>query len=253
MKIVTWNVNSIRARQERVLAWLDTEKPDVMCLQELKVADGVVDPAPFTDRGYEWAMRGQKTYNGVGLLSKQPMDITARNLDDETQARLIAARIGDLHIVNVYVPNGAEVGTDKWDYKVRWLGAFRQWLGRTYAPTDRLVICGDFNIAPTDTDAANPGQWEGSVLTHRAVREELSGLLEWGLTDVLQTHHPEGGVFSWWDYRHLAFPRNNGLRLDLILTTTALARACVDVRVDRDERKGEKPSDHAPVVAEFML
>ncbi len=251
MKIATWNVNSVRARQERVLAWLDANAPDVLCLQELKVADDAFDAECFRECGYEWVMHGQKTYNGVGILARTPIEVTARNMDDDPQARLIAARINGVDIVNVYVPNGSEVSSDKWDYKLRWLAAFRQWLTTTYTPTDALIVCGDFNIVPADVDAAHPDRWEGSVLTAPEVRRELAAMLEWGLTDVLQAHHPDGGMFSWWDYRHLAFPKNNGLRLDLILATEPLAAACTTISVDRYERKGSKPSDHAPVVMEL--
>ncbi len=251
MKIATWNVNSIRARHERLLAWLKAHRPDVLCLQELKVQNDTIDPACFHEIGYEWAMHGQKTYNGVGILAREPITVTARNMDDDPQARLIAARIGDVDIVNVYVPNGSEVGSEKWAYKLRWLGAFRSWLEATYDPAGDLVVCGDFNIVPTDADAADPAGWEGSVLTAPEVRSELTALLDWGLTDIMQSHHPEGGIFSWWDYRNLAFPRNDGLRLDLILATRSLAEACTAIDIDRDERKGEKPSDHAPVIVEL--
>jgi exodeoxyribonuclease III len=254
MKLATWNVNSIRSRQDRLIAWLARHEPDVLCLQELKVTDEVFDPAPIEAAGYHVTMLGQKAYNGVGIVSRSLASNIVCNMDDgvdDPQARLIAGTFGEVAVVNLYVPNGSEVGSDKWDYKLAWLSRLTDWLDAHYTPDQPLIICGDFNIAPTDADMADPEAWADSVLCHPLVRDALTRLLDWGLTDVFATHYPEGGIYSWWDYRHLAFPKDRGMRIDLVLATAGLATRCTNIEVDRDERKGEKPSDHAPVVATF--
>ncbi len=254
MKIATWNVNSIRAREERLLNFLDREQPDVVCLQELKVRE---EDFPFViveSAGYRAQVYGQKTYNGVAILSRHEASNVVRGMGDDVddpQARLIQAEVAGVRIVNGYFPNGRAVGTDHFEYKLSWMKRLRDMLTRDASPNDELVLCGDFNVAPDDTDAANPEKWSDSVLCHADARAALSQLRDWGLEDVFRKHHPDGGVYSWWDYRMLAFPKGDGLRIDHIFGTPSMAKRSAAARVDRDERKGKKPSDHAPVIAEF--
>jgi len=252
MKLVSWNVNSIRARLDRLVAWLEKARPDVVCLQELKTPDEAFPREPLASLGYDAAVFGQKTYNGVAILSRTKIKHAARGLgDDDPAARFLAATVGKSHVLCAYVPNGQEVGSEKWDYKLRWMMRLRAYLDEHYSAEDRLVLCGDFNVARDDLDVARPDDWAGSVLCHEEGRRRFEAILDWGLVDVFRERHPEGHVYSWWDYRMLAFPKNLGLRLDYVLATKPLAEKCVAAEIDRGERKGEKPSDHAPVVVEF--
>ncbi len=252
MIIATWNVNSVRARLERLRSWLQRRRPDVVCLQELKVVDEAFPADPLRELGYHSVVHGQKTYNGVAILSRDEPRHVHRGLeDDDPQARLIAARVGGVRVVSVYVPNGESVGSGKYAYKLAWMECLRGWLSRRCSPDEPLVLCGDFNVAPDDRDVAFPDLWADSVLCHPDVRKALAGILAWGLEDVVRRHHPEGGIYSWWDYRMLAFPRNNGLRIDHVFATRVLAARCTAAEVDRDERRGDKPSDHAPVIVTF--
>jgi len=254
MKIATWNVNSIRSRLERLLAWLEKARPDVVCLQELKVTDDAFPAEEIREAGYYAVVHGQKTYNGVAILARAEPTGVERGLDDgvdDPQARLIAAELGGVRVVNVYVPNGQAVGSEKHAYKLAWMQRLRRYLDQRHDPAAPLVLCGDLNVAPDDADVAVPELWAGSVLCDPATRAAFESLRGWGLVDVFRQRHPEGGVYSWWDYRMLAFPKNDGLRIDHILATEPLARRCTDAMVDRDQRKGTKPSDHAPVVATF--
>ena len=256
MKIATWNVNSIRSRLERLLRWLEKARPDVVCLQELKVTEDAFPFDPIREAGYHAAVCGQKTYNGVAILAREEPAEVERGLGydaDDPQARLIAADVAGVRVISAYVPNGHTVGSEKYDYKLDWLRRLGEYLERHYQPSDPLILCGDFNVAPDDSDVANPERWSGSVLCHQAAREALEAVRRWGLTDVFRQHHPEGGIYSWWDYRMLAFPKNDGLRLDHIFTTEPLANRCTGAEIDRDERKGQKPSDHAPAIATFDL
>lgn len=253
MKIVTWNVNSVKARHERVLSWLGRHRPDVLCLQELKVTDENFPFLAFEEAGYHSVAFCQKAYNGVAILSRQAPENVQRGLDDgdpENDARLVYARIGSLHVVSVYVPNGQTVGSEAYAYKLRWLERLRLHLARRARPEEPWVVCGDFNVAPDDRDVNRVEAWRDTVLCHPEVRGALESLLAWGWIDVFRRHHPEGGVYSWWDYRMLGFPKNNGLRIDLALVTPPVAERCHKAYVDREERKGKSPSDHAPVVIE---
>jgi exodeoxyribonuclease-3 len=254
MLIATWNVNSIRAREPRLLAWLEQHRPDVVCLQELKVADAGFPKDAVHAAGYHAEVLGQKTYNGVAILSRtKPRDVR-RGLGDErldVEARLIAATIQSMRVVCAYVPNGDVVGSAKYEFKLDWLAAFRGYLHEDGLDARQLVVCGDLNIAPTEADVAQPELWGGSVLFHPEMREQFRALLDVGLVDLFRLHHAEGGAYSWWDYRNLAFPRNNGLRIDHILASPPAAKRCEDAWIDREARKGTKPSDHAPVVARF--
>jgi exodeoxyribonuclease-3 len=252
MKIATWNVNSIRSRLERLLAWLQKTQPDILCLQELKATDDAFPYEPIKQAGYHAAVFGQKTYNGVAILSRGESLHIERGMGDgeeDPQARLLAAQIGPLHVITAYVPNGQIVGSEPYAYKLRWLARLRTFLTKRFTRAAPIVICGDFNVALDEKDVARPDEWANSVLFHHTSRLALEELLAWGLVDLFRQRHPEGGQYSWWDYRMLAFPKNNGLRLDYILATAPLAKSCMVAEIDREERKGAKPSDHAPVIA----
>ncbi len=254
MRIATWNVNSIRSRVERVVAWTERERPDVLCLQEIKTTDDGFPLEPFAALGYRAEVFGQKTYNGVALLSLKPITRVVRNLpNDEPEAprRLIAGTVGKVRIVNVYAPNGQSPESEKFVYKMEWLTRLRSFLEETADPGDPLVLLGDFNIAPEERDVRYPDLWRGHIHFHPKEHAALARITSWGLHDLLRKHHEEGGLYSWWDYRQLAFQKNNGLRIDLILGTAPMLKRCQDVVIFRDERKGESPSDHVPVVAEL--
>jgi len=256
MKLAAWNVNSIRARYERLRRWLEAQEPDVVCLQELKARDEDFPYAELRALGYHAAVFGQKTYNGVAILSRtEPRDVE-RGLGDDVddpQARAISALIGGVRVLSVYVPNGGEMGSEKYAYKQEWLRRLRAMLDRRFDPAEPLALCGDFNVAPEPRDVHDPPAWEASVLFHPEARAALEHVRGFGLADTLRLHHEEGGLYSWWDYRMLAFPKNRGLRIDHIFASRPLATRCVSASIDRQERKGKQPSDHAPVIATFEL
>jgi exodeoxyribonuclease-3 len=242
VKLATWNVNSVRAREERLLRWLEANRPDALCLQELKVTEDGFPALSLGSLGYRAAVHGQKTYNGVAVLSKtEPSDVERGFGDggDDAQARLVAARVGGVHVVSAYVPNGAGVGSDKWAYKLDWLRRLRAWLDRRFAKGDLVALCGDFNVAPEARDVCDPEAWESSVLFHPEARAALEHVRAWGLVDAFRLHHEEGGLYSWWDYRMLAFPKNRGLRIDHVFLSEPLAARCRAARIDRNERKGK--------------
>lgn len=254
MKVVTWNVNSIRVREERALAWLKQHTPDVLCLQELKVEDHKFPLAGFEELGYEIAAHGQKTYNGVAILARGPIEDVRIGLDDgvdDDQARLIAGTVSGVRILSAYFPNGGEVDGPRYPYKLEWMKRLRDYLDRHHSPEENLLLCGDYNVAPFDDDARKLEEWKDSVLMHPDVRGALTHIADFGLHDLFRPFHPEGGVFSWWDYRQLGFQKNNGLRIDHVYATDSMKARCTAAYVDRDERKGKGPSDHAPVVFEF--
>jgi exodeoxyribonuclease-3 len=254
MKIATWNVNSIRARLERFLAWLERTQPDIVCLQELKVTDAAFPGDAIRAAGYHAAVHGQKTYNGVAILSRVEAAGVLRGFGDgvdDPQARFLAAEIGGLHVISAYVPNGQVVGSEPYAYKLAWLRRLRTFLEEHLSPATPVVVCGDFNVAREEQDVTHPAAWAETVLFHADVRAAMEQLLQWGLVDVVRQHHPGDLLLSWWDYRMLAFPKNDGLRLDYILATSPLAGRSTGGQIDRQERKGDKPSDHAPVIALF--
>jgi exodeoxyribonuclease III len=254
LTLATYNVNSIRARLDRVLAWLGRTAYDVVCLQELKVTAEQFPCAELEAAGWHCAVYGQRSYNGVAILSRTPLaDVQTglRDAEADEEARLLAATIGDVRVVSVYAPNGQIVGSSKWEHKLAWLGRLRGWLERTESPDRPLILAGDFNVAPEDRDVARPDEWRESVLCHPEARAALRSIVDWGLVDALRIHHTGDGPYTWWDYRMLGFPKGNGLRIDHVLTTHFLADRCVETYVVRDERKGKLPSDHAPVVAAF--
>ena len=255
MKVATWNVNSIRARRQHVVDWLDAAQPDVLCLQELKVTDADFPYDEIRECGYEAAVFGQKTYNGVAILSRHPVSNVVRGLgdsEDDPQARLISGDVNGVTFLSAYFPNGGEVGSDKFEYKLRWMGRLREALARRFDPAaDQVALCGDFNVAPWDDDIGRLAEWRSSVLACDAVRDALSGVAAFGLDDVVRPFHPTGGVFSWWDYRGRGFERGNGLRIDHIYCTCKLADRTIGAVVDREERARKTPSDHAPVVVDL--
>ena len=252
MKIASWNINSLRKRQDRLFAWLESAKPDVVCLQETKCPDEQFPVLALQAAGYHSAYRGEKSYNGVAILSKiAPMEVRA-SLGDEVvdlQTRVIAATVGPVRVYSIYAPNGQAVGSPAYEYKIQWYGRLRECLARD--KSGYLVVCGDLNVAPEDLDVHDPQLWRGAIMCSEGERNALRDLCAVGLTDTLRLHHREGGLFSWWDYRMLAFPKNRGLRIDAILANRALAKKCTAAGIDREMRKGKEPSDHAPVWAEF--
>jgi exodeoxyribonuclease-3 len=252
VKLVTWNVNSIRQRLERLLALVARHAPDVVCLQETKVVDADFPEAALREAGYASAFAGQKAYNGVAILSKaEPADVTRgfRDGADDDQARLLGATIAGVRVLCAYVPNGQAVGTDKYAYKLEWFARLRRLLERESDPGRPLALVGDFNVAPTDADVHDPEAWRGQVLCSEPEREALAGLLDWGLVDAFRSRYPEKVAYTWWDYRELGFPKNKGLRIDHVLLTRPLVAKLEDVWIDREERKGKGASDHAPVLA----
>jgi exodeoxyribonuclease III len=258
LKITTWNVNSLTARMQRAENWLRANPVDVLCLQELKMEDEKFPHAMFESLGYRAEAFGQKTYNGVAIIAKNelpPLTNVQRGIPEfeDVQSRVIAATIGDVRVVCLYVVNGQEVGSEKFAYKLRWLEACTNWLTRERAAHEKLVVVGDFNIAPTDADVHDPKAWEGQVLCTPEERSYFQRWVELGLTDTFRKFDQPPNTFSWWDYRMLAFPKNKGLRIDHVLATPAMSNTCTDCVVDRNERKGEKPSDHAPVTATFAV
>ncbi len=254
MKLATWNVNSIRVRLPRLLAWLERHSPDVLCLQETKVVDQDFPLKEIKEAGYHALYTGQKTYNGVALLSRsQPREIARALPGDgsEAEKRLIAAEVDGVTILGVYVPNGAEVGSSKYAFKLEWYSRLHYYLKDAFSPNQSIIVCGDFNVAPEDKDVWDPVSWQGQTLCTEPERQAFAKLLDWGLKDALRLKTPDEHIYTWWDYRGGAFHRGWGLRIDHILVSQPLAERLMNVIVDRDERKGEKPSDHAPVVAVF--
>jgi exodeoxyribonuclease-3 len=252
-KIATWNVNSIRVRLPQVLEWLKQERPDALCLQETKTTDEDFPAAAFHEIGYQVAYTGQKTYNGVATLSRTPAEkiVTALPDADAAQKRFLAATIDGVRVINVYVPNGEEVGSDKYSYKLSWLQALDKYLAEELKTHPRLALLGDYNIAPEERDVHDPTLWAGHVLFSDQERAAFQRLIQRGLVDVFRKFDQPEKSFSWWDYRTAAFRRNNGLRIDHILCSITLASGCCRCRIDQEPRKQERPSDHAPVIAEF--
>ena len=257
MRIATWNVNSIRTREDRVLLWLEEHAPDVLCMQETKVVDEVFPRDGFEALGYHLELYGQRTYSGVAIASKLPIEEVEVGLplEGDDEARGIAVTTDGVRIVDVYVPNGGQLGTDKFDYKLRWLDALCAWLEDWCDPSQPLVVAGDFNITPDDRDVHDPAAWQDSVMSSDEVRGRLQALLNWGLTDSLRAVSDEAGVFTWWDYRAGAFRFYKGLRIDLMLVTEPVRERIASVTTNRDDRKVrkgvEKPSDHIPVMLEL--
>ena len=254
-KIATWNVNSLKVRLGHVLDWLAAEKPDVLALQETKTVDENFPVEQIEAAGYQAAFAGQKTYNGVATLSLAPSEEIVTDLPglEDPQRRILASTIGGVRVLDVYVPNGSEVGSEKYAYKLDWLEKLRDFVSAELSRHPRLVVLGDFNIAPEDRDVHDPEAWRGKILCSDPERFALGALLDLGLSDLFRRFDQEERLFSWWDYRMMGFRRNHGLRIDLILGSKALAEACTSCRIDKEPRRLERPSDHTPVVAEFDL
>ncbi|HZH04954.1 MAG TPA: exodeoxyribonuclease III, partial [Myxococcaceae bacterium] len=253
MKIATWNVNSVRARQGRLLDWLKTHSPDVMCLQELKCTEDGFPHGELKQAGYSAAVYGQKTYNGVAILAREEPQAVVRGLEDgveDPQARVVSATVNGVRVFSVYAPNGQAVGSPAYQYKLEWYARFRRVLDAGHQPVEPMVLCGDWNVAPEPIDVYDPAAWEGQTLFTVPEREALKHLCAFGLTDSFRQHHAEQ-KFSWWDYRMLGFPKNRGVRIDHLFTTAPLAERCRAADIDREARKGPQPSDHAPVWAEY--
>ncbi|MFK8000799.1 MAG: exodeoxyribonuclease III [Polyangiales bacterium] len=254
MKIATWNINSVRAREERLLNWLTTHKPDVLCLQELKVPTDAFPTEKCKELGYHSAVFGQKTYNGVAILTREePEDIT-RGMDmrpDDEQSRLISVKVSGVRIICAYFPNGGNMESDKWVYKQSWMDDLATWIQR-FDAKDEVLLTGDFNVAPFPDDIARPDEYEGSVLANPIVREKLEAIAAFGLEDVFRPFHPGGNVYTWWDYRGLGFERNNGMRIDHFYATKKMADRVIGCAVERSERHGKGASDHAPVLLELQ-
>ncbi len=255
MKIATWNVNSMKVRLPHVLEWLAANEPDVLVLQEIKQLTEMFPQEELAEAGYLSLANGQKTYNGVAVVSRQEPqdpDLELPGLDDP-QRRVLATTIGGVRVINLYVPNGSEVGSEKYRYKLGWLRKLHDYLAAQLQEHDDLVVLGDFNIAPADEDVYDPEKWGDAILCSPAERAALGELLGLGLTDVFRKFDQPEKSFSWWDYRAAMFRRNAGLRIDLILTSAAMTTRCTASYIDREPRTWERPSDHAPVVAEFQL
>lgn len=253
MKIATWNVNSLRIRLPQVLDWLARESPDVFCLQETKVTDDQFPMAELSAAGYVATYIGQKSYNGVSTLTREPVSEAMNLLPnvDESQKRFLAVTLGDVRVVNVYVPNGESVGSVKYVYKLGWLQALATYLAEEQKRYPKLVVLGDFNIAPDERDVHDPKRWEGKVLFSEPERAALRALVDIGLVDLFRRFPQPEKSFTWWDYRLNGFARNWGLRIDHILGSRAFVEQCRVCRIDLDPRRHERPSDHTPVVAEF--
>lgn len=252
--IATWNVNSISARLEHVRQWLSDHQPDVLCMQETKSIDEKFPRSLFEELGYEVAIYGEKTYNGVAIASKLPIANVHRGYEVEIASgskRLIAAEINGIRIVNVYIPNGQSVGSDKYFYKLEWMKKLKEFLFEKYKNDQNILLCGDFNIAPDDRDVYNASQVAETIMCSSEERAHLDEIRDFGFDDIFRRHHSEGGCFSWWDYRMGAFRRNMGFRIDHIWTTRSLAERSVNCLIDKEIRKQERPSDHSPVLAEF--
>ena len=251
MKLATWNVNSLNVRLPHVMNWLWENPTDVLCLQETKLTDDKFPASIIEAAGYHVVYSGQKTYNGVAIISKLPITDVVKNnpLFDDPQQRILAATIAGMRVVCAYVPNGQSVGSEKYEYKLGWLSAFHEWIQREAAVHPQLAVVGDYNIAPEDRDVHDPAAWEGLVHVSEKERAALTRLLDVGLTDAYRLFEQPEKSFSWWDYRGLGFRLNKGLRIDHILLSPALVARCSACVIDRAPRKLEQPSDHAPVIA----
>jgi len=253
MKLATWNVNSLKVRLPHVLDWLAANPVDVLCLQETKLQDADFPVAELQAAGYHSVYSGQKTYNGVAILSRMPGDDVQFGIPGfaDEQKRVVAATFDGVRAVCVYVPNGQSVDSDKYQYKLGWLDALHAWLKDELARYPQLALLGDYNIAPEDRDVYDPEAWRGNVLVSEPERDQFRNLEQLGLRDSFRMFEQPDKSYSWWDYRMMAFRRNRGLRIDHILLSEPLAAQCKSCVIDREPRKLERPSDHTPVVVEF--
>jgi exodeoxyribonuclease-3 len=250
MKLATWNVNSLKVRLPQLLEWLAQTRPDVICLQETKLEDAKFPRAEVEAAGYAAAFSGQKTYNGVAILARAPLEDVSHGFPQE-QKRMLAATVAGVRVICVYCPNGQAVGSEKYEYKLQWFAQLRAWLRDELARHAQLAVLGDFNVAPEDRDVHDPKAWEGQVHVSAPERAAFGGLLELGLADAFRLFPQPEKSFSWWDYRRMGFRRNAGLRIDQILLSAPLAQRCTACTIDRAPRKLERPSDHTPVIAQL--
>ncbi len=257
MRIATWNVNSLKVRLLRVEEWLGYAQPDVLCLQETKLADGAFPALAFEALGYETAHHGEGRWNGVAVLSRVGLDEVVAGFGDDAepdpQARLLWATCGGVRVASAYVPNGRSLDDDHYQYKLAWLERLRRRLDADHDPSEPLVVAGDWNIAPTDDDVWDPAEFVGATHVSEAERAALGSLLDWGLEDTFRLVQPESGLFSWWDYRAGNFHKRKGMRIDLLLASAPVARGVTFSLIDRQARKGSQPSDHAPVLIDVDL
>jgi exodeoxyribonuclease-3 len=253
VKIATWNVNSLRVRMPHLLEWLRTQSPDALCLQETKCEDASFPADELRRAGYESVHNGQRTYNGVAILTRERCEGICRGIPGfaDEHSRVIAADMSGIRIVSVYVPNGQSVGSDKYAYKLRWFEALATWLREELARYPRLAVLGDFNVAPEDRDVHDPVAWRGQVLFSDPERAALARVLALGLADAYRLFEQPDGSFTWWDYRMNAFRRKMGLRIDHVLLSPPLAADCRACTIDVAPRRLERPSDHAPVLCEI--
>lgn len=254
-RIATWNVNSLRVRLPQVLAWLGDVKPDILALQEIKMPDSDFPLQAIEEAGYRAVFSGQRTYNGVAILSKLPAEELVMDLPglEDPQRRVLGATINGVRVLNLYIPNGESVGSEKYAYKLNWLKHLDEYLRQQQEIYPQMVILGDFNIAPEDKDVHDPVAWVGNVLVSEPERDAFRGMVKLGFVDCFRLHTPDEKVFSWWDYRLNAFKRGMGLRIDHIMANKALASGCINCYIDKVPRGWERPSDHTPVVAEFKF
>jgi exodeoxyribonuclease-3 len=255
VRIVTWNVNSLKARLPRVEAWLAEVQPDVVAMQETKLADGAFPALSFEALGYQSAHHGQGQWNGVALLSRVGLDNVVSNFADgeapDAEARIITATCGGIRVSSVYVPNGRSLDHDHYRYKLAWMERLKAHVAAESSPTDPVVVMGDFNIAPDDRDVYDPDKFVGATHVSAAERQTLAELCAWGMTDLFRLQHDQAGLYSWWDYRSGDFHQGRGMRIDLVLGTASVADRTVWSVIDRNARKGQQPSDHAPVVVDL--
>jgi exodeoxyribonuclease-3 len=255
MKIASWNVNSLRVRLPHVLNWVEEHKPDILALQETKLPDEKFPVDEINMAGYQVVYSGQNTYNGVAILSRIPAEKVITDVSglEDPQRRILGVTVGDIRILNLYVVNGQELGSEKYDYKLEWLEKVTNYIREDIKAYKNYIILGDFNIVPADADVHDPEAWRDRIFCSDLERDALQNIINLGFKDSFRLFEQDEKSFSWWDYRQVAFRRNRGLRIDLILASTALAKICQSSIVDKEPRKLERPSDHAPVVAEFNL
>jgi len=252
MKIVSWNINSLRKRQDRLFDWLEAVKPDIVCLQETKCPDDQFPALALQAVGYRSAYHGEKSYNGVAILAnREPRDVRPSLCDEvvDPQARVIAATIDDVRVFSIYAPNGQAIGSPAYEYKLHWYRRLRDCIANEKSVD--VIVCGDFNVAPEDIDVYDPDLWRGAIMASESERAAFRELCKIGLCDTLRIHHKEGELYTWSDYQMRAFEKNRGLRIDAVLASEKLATKCIAAGIDREMRKGKEPSDHAPVWAEF--
>ncbi len=257
MKIATWNINSVNSRIEQVVDWCEKARPDVLCLQETKCVDSRFPRRRFEAIGYEHvAFIGEKAYNGVAMISRFPLEGIQKNFpgdNDDAPKRFIAANVNGIHIVNTYVPHGTRLGSDKFKFKLDWLARLRNYFDDNFTTDDDVILCGDLNVAPHEMDVWKPMAWKDKLHFTKEERDALINVKRWGFVDVFRQLNGDAREYSWWDYFHHSFEKDRGLRIDHIWASPEFAESCTDCWIDKEPRTNEKPSDHAPVVAEFQI